>query len=135
MNQDDALDALEDAEVVTCLTAAIPDAKEVLAACLEEEIPALLDRGECCSKAGCGCAPKLDLLVRPEDVPRVARLLQRRWHGMLSREGTVETWGPAEPTAGANAEPTSDAEPPCPACGHSGPLADGACAGCGLHLG
>jgi hypothetical protein len=126
MNHDEALRALDDVEVVPCLSAPLAEAKEVLAACLEEEIPALLDRGACCNKSGCGCAPKLELLVRPEDVPRVSELMQRRWHGMLAREGTVEEWGGA-------ADP--EAEPPCPACGHSGPPDGGACAGCGLHLG
>jgi hypothetical protein len=126
MTQDDALRALEDVEVTPCLSAAISEAKEVLAACLAEEIPALLDRGACCEKAGCGCAPKLELLVRPEDVPRVGRLLRERWHGMLEREGTAEGWG-------ATADP--EAEPPCPACGHAAPLEAGACAACGLQLG
>jgi hypothetical protein len=124
MNQDEAMRALDDAEVVPCLTAPIGEAKELLAACLEDDIPALLDRGDCCDTGG--CAPKVELLVRPDDVPRVAALLRTRWHGMLEREGTVESWG-----AGADPE----AEPPCPACGHVGPLDAGACGGCGLQLG
>lgn len=126
MNQDEAMRALDDAEVVPCLTAPIGEAKELLAACLDGDIPALLDRGPCCGSAGCGCAPKLELLVRPDDVPRVAQLLQARWDGMLAREGTLE--GAAE----AAAQPE---EPPCPACGHVGPLQESACAECGLHLG
>jgi hypothetical protein len=125
MNQDEAMRALDDVEVVPCLTAPISEAKELLEVCLGEEIPALLDRGACCGSSGCGCAPKLELLVRPDDVPRVAQLLRTRWHGMLEREGTVESWGTA-----AEGE-----DPPCPACGHVGPLPEGACGGCGLQLG
>jgi hypothetical protein len=126
MNQDEAMRALDDVEVVPCLTAPISEAKELLTVCLEQDIPALLDRGACCGSSGCGCAPKLDLLVRPDDVPRVAQLLRTRWHGMLEREGTVESWGGG---------PEGDAEPPCPACGHVGSLDAGACGGCGLQLG
>jgi hypothetical protein len=126
MDQDEALAVLEDAEVVPCLQAAMADAKEVLEACLAAEIPALLDRAPRCHDGGCGCAPKLELLARAEDLPRVAALLQSRWQGMLAREGTVDDL----PEVGA-----ADADPPCPACGTAAPLEDGACAGCGLHLG
>jgi len=126
MNQDEALRALEDVEVVPCLTAPLSEAKELLEACLDKEIPALLDRGACCGSSGCGCAPKLELLVRPDDVARVGALLRARWNHLLEREGTVESWGSA-------GDPESD--PPCPACGHAGPLDAGACGGCGLQLG
>src|SRR5688572_6669375 len=126
MNNDEALRALEDVEVVPCLSAPIAEAKEMLAVCLEEEIPAVLDRAPCCEKGSCGCAPKFELLVQPDDVPRVGELLRKRWNGMLDREGTAPAWV-------AGAEP--EAEPPCPACGHVGPLNEGACTGCGLHLG
>jgi hypothetical protein len=126
MNEDEALVALEDVEVVPCLQAPLGDAKELLAACLEAEIPAVLDRAPRCHDGQCGCAPKLELLARPEDVPRVAALLERRWHGMLEREGTLADL----PVAGAAVE-----ELPCPACGTAAPLEEGACTGCGLDLG
>jgi hypothetical protein len=126
MDESEALVALDDVEVVPCLQATIGDAKELLAACLAADIPALLDRAPRCHEGGCGCAPKLELLARPEDLPRVAALLEHRWRGMLDREGTVADL----PTA---AEPVE--EPPCPACGTAAPLEEGACSGCGLHLG
>jgi hypothetical protein len=126
MTPDDAEAALADVEVVPCLQAPLADAKELLTACLEEDIPAVLDRAPRCHAGGCGCAPKLELLARPEDVPRVAAVMERRWHGMLEREGTAE----AIPGGGAAAE-----EPPCPACGTVAPLEEGACPGCGLQLG
>jgi len=125
MNQEEAAQALDDAEVVPCMTAPIAEAKELLTACLDHDIPALLDRGACCGSSGCGCAPKLELLVRPDDLPRVAKLMQARWTGMLEREGTLE-----ELASGT----TDEAEPPCPACGHVGALEAGACTGCGLQL-
>jgi hypothetical protein len=126
MDEDEALAALADAEVVPCVQAPLRDAKELLAACLEADIPALLDQAPRCHDGGCGCAPKLELLARAEDLPRVAALMEQRWHGMLAREGTV-----ADLAGGA----TGDADPPCPACGTAEPLVEGACAACGLQLG
>jgi hypothetical protein len=130
MDLDDAERALADAELVLCLQASLSDAKEVRDACLEADIPVLLDRGSCCGKGGCGCAPKIDLLARTEDVPRVARLLDDRWRALALREGTID----AGHSAVAVPE-TADADAiACPACGTVGPLAAGACADCGLQL-
>jgi hypothetical protein len=129
MDLDDAERALADAELVLCLQAPLGDAKEVRDACLDADIPVLLDRGSCCGQGGCGCAPKIDLLARSEDAPRVARLLQERWRALALREGTIDDRHPAV------AAPPVDADSvPCPACGTVGPLADGACADCGLQL-
>jgi hypothetical protein len=125
MDENEALAALADVEVVPCLQAPLGDAKELLAACLEAEIPVALDRAPRCHDGRCGCAPKLELLARPEDLPRVAALLESRWAGMLEREGTVLDYA---------AEPAAVEEPPCPACGTAAPLAEGACSGCGLQL-
>src|SRR5580765_5964209 len=130
MDLDDAERALADAELVLCMQAPLGDAKEVRDACLEAEIPVLLDRGSCCGSGGCGCAPKIDLLARSEDVPRVARLLQERWRALAMREGTID----ARHSAVAAAAPADDDSVPCPACGTVGPLAAGACADCGLQL-
>jgi hypothetical protein len=126
MDQDQALQALEDVEVVPCLQAVFGEARELLGACLDEGIPALLDRAPRCHDGGCGCAPKLELLVRPEDLQRVRALLERRWNGMLEREGT---------TVEGEAAADGQADLPCPACGTAAPLEPGACTGCGLQLG
>jgi len=121
--------ALADAELVTCLQAPIGDAKQLRDECLAAEIPVLLDRGACCGSGGCGCAPKLELRARPEDLPRVTRLLQDRWRELLRREGTLPADHPAL------AVPDGDAgDPPCPACGTAAPLVGGACSDCGLQL-
>jgi hypothetical protein len=128
MHLDEAEQLLADAELVPCLQAPLGDAKELRDACLEADIPVLLDRGSCCGQGGCGCAPKLELLARGEDVPRVARLLQDRWRALALREGTID---PEHPAVAAPAD--GDAVP-CPACGTVAPLADGACADCGLQL-
>ena len=130
MNADDAELALADAELVPCLQASLTDGKELHAACLEAEIPVVLDRAACCGKGGCGCGPKIELLARSEDVPRIARLLDDRWRALALREGTVDD---SHPAVAASRATDADATP-CPACGTVGPLVEGACGDCGLQL-
>jgi hypothetical protein len=127
MDAEEVERALAEAELVTCLQAPLLEAKQIRDACLDAEIPVVLDRGACCGAGGCGCAPKLELRARPEDLPRVARLLQDRWRALVLREGTV-----APPQAAAAA--VSDGDEPCPACGTAAPLVAGACSDCGLQL-
>jgi hypothetical protein len=131
MNADDAETALADTELVACLQAPITEIKEIREACLDADIPVMLGREDgCCSKGGggCGCAPKLLLLARAEDVAHVARLMQGRWRELALREGTIDDDHPVV-AAGVN-----DEDPPCPACGTCAPLAAGACGDCGLQL-
>ena len=118
-------DPPEEPKLIPCLEAPIADAKEILAACTEADIAASLARGNCCGKSGCGCAPKMQLLVAPQDVPRVATLLQSRWNALLEREGVDLEAGDA---------PVDGEHPPCPACGTAAPLVEGACSDCGLQL-
>jgi hypothetical protein len=125
MTPHDAEKALADAEVVPCIEASLADARRLVEACLAEGVPALVHR-EACSKPS--CSPKFQVLVRPEDVPRVGGLLQQRWRDTLEREGLV----PAGQSMQAVPE---DGEPPCPACGTAAPLTlKGACSDCGLQL-
>lgn len=127
MDEAEVEDVLADAETVPCLQASLMEAKELREACLAADIPVLLARGECCGSSGCGCAPKIALHARAQDVPRVARLVQDRWREMALREGTVGDEHPAVASPDAN-------ETPCPACGTAAPLVAGACADCGLQL-
>jgi hypothetical protein len=129
MNAEDAEAALAEVDLVPCLQGPLNDVKELRDACLAAEIPVALGRDAgCCGKGGggCGCGPKLQLLARAEDVPNVAKLMQTRWREMAWNEGTVDADHPAV------ASP--DGDPPCPACGTSAPLANGACGDCGLQL-
>jgi hypothetical protein len=130
MNADEVEAALADAELMACVQAPLSEAKRLRDACLASGIPVLLDRGGCCGQGGggCGCPPKMDLLARVEDVPRVGRLLHDQWRELALREGTVSAEHPS-----AAAPPTTD-DPPCPACGTVAPLAAGACSDCGLQL-
>jgi len=149
MDLAEAEGALEDAELIPCAQAALADAKQLRDACLQADIPVVLDRGECCGKGGsgggCGCAPKMQLFARSEDLPRITQLIHERWRAMALREGTIDEDHPATaaPAAGMAAVPpeahggpgnVSDADPPCPACGTAAPLVSGACSDCGLQL-
>ena len=129
MTKDEALKLLEDAEVVPCVTAGIADIKEVLEACLAAGIPAVLDRQEC---AGHTCVPRIDLCVRPDDLPKVVAMMQERWRNLLAQEDTLQELD-CKGTAceGQDQEPE---DPPCPACGLVAPLVNGACRECGLQL-
>jgi hypothetical protein len=127
MELDEAEEVLAEAELVACAQAPLLDAKELRDACLAAEIPVLLDRGDCCGKGGCGCAPKLALLAREEDVPRIAHLMQERWRALALREGTVDLDHPS-------VAPTAVGDAACPACGTSAARVEGACAECGLQL-
>ncbi len=132
MTKDEALQELADAEVVPCVSAGIADIKEVLEACLAANIPAVLDRQESCGPGqGHPCAPRIDLCVRPDDLPKVMAMMHARWQSLLDQEGTEGTLTD-ETVALADGE-----EPPCPACGTKIPLQnlkDGACPECGLQL-
>ncbi len=116
-------------ELIACITAPLTDAKEIVAACESADIFATLARAACCGTSGCGCAPKIQVLVERADVPRVAKLLSQRWWQLMEREGTLE---PA--AAGPAGEGPEGEHPPCPACGTAAPLVEGACSDCGLQL-
>ena len=120
-------------ELVSCLTAPLADARELQTACAEADIAAYLERGTCCGKSGCGCAPRMQLLVAKEDVERVAHLLDQRWKHLLEREGTADIDEAAAPAAASAADEETE-HAPCPACGTAAPLVAGACSDCGLHL-
>jgi hypothetical protein len=116
--------ALADAEVVPCAEMQLADARQLVEACLAEGVPALVHR-EACGKPS--CSPKFQVLVRSEDVPRVAGLLQQRWMDSLEREGLL-------PQGQAPRVIPEEGELPCPACGTAAALVEGACSDCGLQL-
>jgi hypothetical protein len=128
MTEQEATEQLASAELVPCAEAALRDAKELLGACLGAGIPALLATPGGCASGG--CSPRFQLLVRADDVPRVAALLQQRWQELAAREGTGVAVAPGALAAAA----LGDGELPCPACGTAAPLRDGACSDCGLQL-
>jgi hypothetical protein len=118
------MDDAQSPELIACLTTSLPEAKELLEACAEADIPASLARDVCCGKGGCACAPKMQLLVSPNDIDRVARMIRERWDVLHEREDLPDTVA-----TGAEGE-----EPACPACGTAAPLQAGACSDCGLQI-
>jgi hypothetical protein len=122
MTPHEAEKALANAEVVPCVETGLAEARQLVAACLDIGVPALVHR-EACSKPS--CSPKFQVLVRPEDTPRVSAILHQRWTESLQRDGLVPPALHAVPEEG---------ELPCPACGTAAPLVRGACGDCGLQL-
>lgn len=125
MNLRDAEAVLEGAELVPAIRTTLPHAKELLSECLAAEIPAILGRDDSCASGT--CAPQVQIFIRAEDTPRLARLLEDQWQALAAREGTAVTFETVEPGAGED-------EPPCPACGTRAALVEGACSDCGLQL-
>lgn len=109
---------------VPAFKASLVDSKRLLESCLAADIPARISSDPSCSS----CGTQVTLEVRPEDVPRLAALLQASWHDAIAREGVA----PVAPDAGG--APAEHDEPPCPACGATAALVDGACPDCGLAL-
>ena len=87
----------------------------------------------CCAGGGCGCSAKVQVLLHPGDVDRVAALMRDEWMGAVKAEGTLQTGLPVLGAAPADAEAEGD-DLTCPACGHKGALVEGACGDCGLQL-
>ena len=122
-------EALAGGELVAVSQGSLTDVKRQVEQCLEHGIPARAGSQEGCASGS--CQPKAQLMVRREDVQQVIELLQREWLEAARREGTLEPEF-LEKLRAAHAAATDD--PPCPACGHVGPLVGGDCADCGLQL-
>jgi hypothetical protein len=114
----------QDPEMVPALQAPLADAKEIQAACRAAGFEVVLGKDDHCDK---GCAPKVLVLARPDDLPRVQEVLQLRWTSLLAGD---EHQG----YTGVGIEVAGDEEPPCPACGARAALVEGACPECGLAL-
>jgi hypothetical protein len=132
MDRASAEAALADAELIPYREGPIAAVKEFERECLSREIPVLLAKAPpkaCCSGGGCGCGGKIQLLAREEDIPKIEEFFRAQWMELAKQtmeDGLVQLKAPAEAAEGE--------DPPCPACGHVGPLKEGACGDCGLQL-
>ncbi len=120
--------------LVPCHEGAVAQARELERSLLDAEIPALLAKPPtkaCCGGGGCGCGAKVQVMVREEDLPKVAQIARDEWMQAVMREGTLEGMQLVPLKTG---EGPVDGEPPCPACGTAAPLVEGACSDCGLQL-
>ena len=138
MDRSAADQLLAENPLVACIEGAVAYAREIERDLLDAEIPALLAKPPakaCCGGGGCGCGAKVQVMVREEDLPKVAQLFRDAWMSAVQREGTLEGVqlvpmklegvAPGGETVG---------DPPCPACGTAAPLVEGACSDCGLQL-
>lgn len=116
-------------ELVPCFEGPLQQMREIERQLTSQDIEVELAKppAKACCAGGCGCGSKLQLLVREEDLPRVAKLMQSEWLAAVEREGNGGLVSLSTPVA-------EGAEPPCPACGFVGPLQSGACGDCGLQL-
>lgn len=119
--------ALQGVPTVAVLHAGLPACREIERALLEAGVPCYV---EAAAEEGEALAPgamKVGVIVAEADLAKVGELLKRRFEDLVAREGVG--------SFNTKAIDLSAAEVECPACGHSGALADGACGDCGLFLG
>lgn len=117
-------------ELVAVLEGSLANMRELSRALAEREIETELaapPKRACCG-GNCGCGQKLQLMVRPEDAPKVTEFMQSEWLSAVAREGVtaglVQLGTPAQ----------DDGVLRCPACNFAGELVNGACSDCGLQL-
>jgi hypothetical protein len=120
-----AEEMLSDAELVPYVEGGVREMKELVNACLDAGIPALVGAEPCAD--GASCAPKAQLVVRASDVDRVRGLMRDRWVELVEGLGVDAVGAPSRDAPG-------DGELACPACGTAAPLVEGACSDCGLQL-
>lgn len=121
--------ALAGLDLVPFAESAVAQAKELERMLLANDIPVILAKppAKACCGGGCGCGAKVQLMVREDDAPKIAQLLQADWLDAVRREGTID--GALVPL-----RTPAEHELVCPACQFVGVLVDGMCQDCGLVL-
>lgn len=113
-------------DLVVVAETSLTEAKRLAELLASRDIRAWIGGEDCCASGGCG--PKAAILVGRSDVVKVAEVMRSAWLEAVEREN---------PEAAARilrADEAIEGDPPCPACGHLGPLVGGACGDCGLQL-
>lgn len=123
MTEREAAAALHDAELIPVTKGSLTELKRLRERCLEAGVPVAIGCPD-----GKSCGATSHLLIREEDLPRIAGLLRGEWAAMLEREGTGFRADAMVVAVG------DDEELPCPACGTRAALVEGACSDCGLVL-
>ena len=121
--------ALPEEREIAVAEGAIFWVKRMASLCAERGLHARVGRGASCSSGG--CTPKAQLFVPPREADAARRVLEEAWLQDLQREGTLSK---EYVQRMRDAWQRASSEPVCPACGHVGPLVDGACGECGLVL-
>ncbi len=120
-----AAELLEGASLRAVVRGDLPACREVQAALLQEDIPALLRVPEDYDPQP-GTAAVLEVVVSEASYDAAVTALVEDWHEMLERDGL--DWLSA-------LQDREEDVPACPACGCTDPLVDGSCPDCGLYLG
>ena len=128
LNEETVAQRLKDKELSAVVRGGVEACKEVHAALLIEQIPAIIRTPEDVEGFS-AVAMVLEVVVAKEELERAVHLLQADWHDMMDRDGLEFS------VAGVGVEADEDEEPPCPGCGSTQPLEDGVCPECGLNLG
>ncbi|MCC7070676.1 MAG: hypothetical protein IT383_05100 [Deltaproteobacteria bacterium] len=119
--------ALEGVAKIALVHAGLPACREIERALLDDGIPCLVEaeaeEGEPMSVG----AVKVGVIIAQADLQKAGELLRRRFEQLIAKEGVG--------SFNTEAIDLAAAEVQCPACGHTGALAEGACADCGLFLG
>ena len=119
-------------ELIACHEGTVASAKEMQQLLQAAGVESTLGTAKSCSThaggGGCGCGPKVQVLVHEDDLPKVQQAWRGEWLEAVAREGTL----PADLTLVK--DPPAEGEMPCPACGTAAPLKEGACSDCGLQL-
>lgn len=119
--------ALEGVPKVAVVHAGIAACREIEAALLESGVPCYVEADTEEGEAMVVGAVKVGVIVAESDLPRVGDIMKRRFEDLVKKEGVG--------SFNVTAIDLSAAEVECPACGHKGPLVDGACGDCELFLG
>jgi hypothetical protein len=125
LSRDQASRLLGGAGLVAAARTGLGQAREIEAACLAAGVPAVLGKQP---HAPSTRLPKHTVLCRPGDMERVQGILRQRW---LEAITAVDERHAALLELGLS---PGRAETPCPACGSTATLEDGACPECGLVL-
>lgn len=135
MSDQEIIAAMSEEELVSVFEGPLQALKPVQTRLLEAGIPAALRQGEEL-KTEMGLFIKLQLVVRKDDLEKVAGLVGEEYRENLRREGLLDvatSEGLEHPQSDASEE--TDGDLACPACGCTDPLVEGECPECGIFLG
>jgi hypothetical protein len=124
---------LADKDLVVVVRGDVSACQEVLAALLDEQIPAVIVSPPDVEPRS-GVAMMLEVRVAEQDLEPAVYLLQEEWEELLAQDG-LHFPSLDDKTAPQEASTATDGPPACPACGSTKPLVEGACPECGLFLG
>jgi hypothetical protein len=120
--------ALANVPTIPVVHAGIAACREIERAILEAGVPCYVDAiNDDDQPLSTGGAMKVGVIIAEADLAKVGEIMRKRFSELIEKEGVGSFNSTAIDLAADEIE--------CPACGHKGPLVDGACGDCGLFLG